>query len=88
MTPSGQGRSVEDTITLFAPRSVPEPAASFAREVVRACAPGSSTRARALLFACSKLGAFGLAVGLELRLDVMCHPSVIERFIVVGARQM
>jgi len=72
----------------FSPRTVAPEAAAFARGVVAAAAPQSPARARALLFACSKLGAFGLAVGLELRPQVMLCPSVIERFIISGTSAM
>src|SRR5215218_7902346 len=65
-------------------RAVGEPAAAFAREAVAAAAPESAARARALLFAASRLAAFGEAVGLELSAEVLLHASVIERFIVSG----
>lgn len=69
-------------------RSVPEAAARFARTVVAQAEPPSVTRAKALLFACSRLGAFGAAVGLELSPEVLLHPSVVERFIVSGTASM
>lgn len=47
-------------------------------------APASCSRAKALLWACSKLAAFGAEVGLDLVPDMLLHPSVIERFILVG----
>jgi integrase len=67
------------------PCSVSEPAAAFARAAVAAAAPGRAARARALLFAASRLAAFGERVGLELELAVLLHPAVIERFIVTSA---
>lgn len=66
----------------FCPRTVPESAGAFAREVVASAAPHSVARARALLFAAGKLGAFATSVGLELSPEVVFHPSVIERFTV------
>lgn len=55
-------------------------AGRFAQEVTTAARPESVKRARALLFATSRLGAFGEAVGLELRPEVLLCPAVIERF--------
>lgn len=48
--------------------------------VSTAARPESVKRARALLFATSRLGAFGEAVGLELCPGVLLRPAVIERF--------
>jgi hypothetical protein len=58
--------------------------ADFARVVVTRAAPKSETRAKALLFAASKLGVFAASVGLALSPAVVLHPSVIERYIVTG----
>lgn len=69
----------------FCPRTVPEGAGAFARAVVSSAAPHSVARARALLFAAGKLGAFATSVGLELSPEVVLHPSVIERFTVTEA---
>jgi hypothetical protein len=71
-------------IAAWQPRAFPEVAADFAREVVGRVAPVSVLRARSLLWACAALARFGLAVGLEPRPEVLLHPSVIERFVVVG----
>lgn len=59
---------------------MPEEATRFAKAVVEAAAPASKSRARALLFAASRLGAFATSVGLELRAELVLHGSVIERF--------
>jgi hypothetical protein len=79
---------VAEAITSFSPRSVGAQAAGFARALVAEAAPGTRARARALLFASSRLGAFGLAAGLELSPQVLLHPSVIERFCAVGLSQV
>ncbi|MDQ2763102.1 MAG: hypothetical protein M3Y22_06315 [Pseudomonadota bacterium] len=71
-------------IRSFRPVSVPAEAACFARAVVEVAAPGSPARAKALLFATSKLAAFGIFVGLEVSPAVLFHPFVIERFVLVG----
>jgi hypothetical protein len=75
-------------ITEFRPRTVPTDATVFARQVTAQSSPSSPQRARALLFATSKLGAFGIACGLDLTPEVMCHPSVIERFCISGCKAM
>ena len=75
---------VAEAIDGFCPRTGPESAGAFARAVVASAAPRSVARARALLFAAGKLGAFATSVGLELSPEVVFHPSVIERFTVTG----
>jgi hypothetical protein len=52
---------------------VSEAAGAFARQVVAKAAPERSARARALLFAASRLAAFGESVGLELQAEVLLH---------------
>ena len=68
----------------YAPRSVSAGAAGFARETVARVAPPSPGRAKALLFACSRLAAFGERVGLALSGEVLLSEAVIERFVLVG----
>jgi len=75
---------VATVIARYTPRGVPPEAAVFARAVVAAAAPPSAARAKALLFATSRLGAFGVSVGLEARAEVLLHPSVIERFVLAA----
>lgn len=77
--------AVRQAISAWSPPGIPEEAADFARTVVAAAAPRSPARARALLWAAAKLGAFGIAVGLESSPGVLLHPSMIERFMVAGA---
>lgn len=78
--------SVEGTAAVAAwqPRALPDAVACFARQVVGGVSPLSAVRARALLWACSRLAGWGLGVGLEPRPEVLLHPSVIERFVVIG----
>jgi integrase len=73
-------------VASWQPKSAPPEAAAFAREVVTAAAPASKARAKAWLFAASRLGAFALGTGLELRPDVVFSPAVVERFMVVNAK--
>jgi len=73
-------------ICAYRPCSVSGPAGAFARQVVGKAQPATLARARALLFAASRLAAFGESVGLELKAGVLLHPAVIERFIVAGER--
>jgi hypothetical protein len=75
-------------ISGFRARTVPSEAARFAKQVTLESDPPSAQRARALLFATSKLGAFGISVGLELTPGVIFHPSVIERFCLSGCQSM
>jgi len=75
---------VAQAIERFTPRSVDAPAASFARAVVADAGPPSAARAKALLFAASRLACFGEEVGLELVPTVLLRQSVIERFVLVG----
>jgi integrase len=82
--PADDGWAVAGAIARWRPVAVGEKAQAFAREAVRAASPKSPARARALLFAASRLAAFGESVGLEPCAEVLLHPSVIERFIVWG----
>jgi hypothetical protein len=76
----GMPSEVVEAIASFRSRSVDETAAAFAREVVRQAEPRSESRARALLFATSRLADFGQLHGMCLTKEVLLHPSVIERF--------
>jgi hypothetical protein len=71
--------SVAETIERFTPRTVSCAAARFAREVTAQAKPESPNRAKAYLFAASRLGAFCESIGLELTATVALHPSVVER---------
>lgn len=71
----------------YRPR-MPDAAAVFARTVVTAVGPSSAGRAKALLWACARLATFGLAVGLDPDPAVLLHPSVIERFVLVGCAEV
>jgi len=71
-------------IAAYAPRSTSAAAAVFARELVLAAAPGSPARARAFLFAASRLACFAESVGLELSPGVLLAEATVERFILVG----
>ena len=71
-------------IAAYRPRSMPEAAGVFAREVVAGLDAPSPARAKALLWACARLGSFGVTVGVELVPAVLLAPSVIERFVAVG----
>src|SRR5579863_2514120 len=60
-------------------------AAAFARELVAAAGPLSAARAKALVFAVSRLAGFAQQTGLELdRERVLCE-ATIERFVLEGA---
>lgn len=72
----------------YRPRWMPEAAGVFARSVVAGAEVSSPARAKALLWAAARLASFGLSVGLEADAAVLFHPSVIERFVVVGCRDV
>ena len=63
---SGKDRlpQVQALIAAYRPCSVSEAAAAFARDVVAMARPAAPERAKALLFAASRLAAFGESVGL------------------------
>ncbi len=79
---------VAAAIAGFTSRTVGDEAAGFAREVVEACVPDSPSRAKALLFATSRLACFAISVGLEPDPEVLLRPEVIERFVAVGAKNL
>ena len=83
---SGRGLSpqLQAMIATHRPHSVSEAAGVFAHDVVGRAQPQSPARAKALLFAASRLAAFGESIGLELRLEVLLCPAVIERFVLCG----
>lgn len=81
---SGAGSaSCVAAIAAYAPRSLSEAAAGFARGVVAAAAPATPARARALLFAAGRLAAFAERVGLELD-EALLSEAVIERLVLRG----
>jgi len=93
VTPPGRtapapAREAAELIAGYRPPSLSEAAAGFARQAAAGCAPLDPARAKALLFACGKLGAFASAAGLELDPQVCLHPSVIERFILTAGREV
>lgn len=75
---------VSAVITRYTPRSLTPAAAGFAREIVAQAAPQTQARAKALLFAASKLAGFAESVGLELDASVLLSGATLERFILVG----
>lgn len=78
MTPATRPE-VEAAIASFWSRTMAPEVLGFAKAVVAAADPPSAQRARNLLFACSRLGAFGAAHGLSLTPEVLLDGSVIER---------
>jgi integrase len=77
------GSVVAATIIGYRARGVDEVAVAFARDVVAVAGPVGPARTRSLLWVCSRLAAWGLAVGSEPS-PALLHPSVIERFVTVG----
>ena len=75
-------------IERFSPRLVSPAAARFAKELTAAAGPPTRNRAKAYLFAASRLGAFCESVGLPLQTEVLLRPSVIERCCASGVWAM
>lgn len=75
-------------IANYRPVAFSEEVACFARTVVAQASPSTPERAKSLLWAAVRLGAFALSVGLDLDRDVLFHPAVIERFMAVQGRTM
>lgn len=79
---------VAQAIERFSPRTVSSSAASFARELAASAGPTTLNRAKAYLFAASRLGAFCESAGLCLSATVALRPSVIERCCAPGVTEM
>lgn len=79
------GRGVGEVVAGYRPASMPAEAGDFSRAVVAGCTPAGAARTKALLWAAARLATFAMSVGLEPDPAVLLHPSVIERFVVVGA---
>ena len=71
--------AVVQTIERFTPRQISASSARFAKELAASAHPESVNRAKAFLYAASRLGAFGESCGLELSCEVLLRPSMIER---------
>jgi integrase len=71
---------VAGRLETWAPRG-PQDGASFARAAVEAAEPTTWARARSLLWAASRLGAFAARVGLDAESAVVLERSFIERFV-------
>ena len=84
MSGSGSVSRAAAVIAGYAPRSLSADAARVARCLVAEAAPATPARAKALLFAASRLACFAEAVGLELDAGVLLSEAVIERFVLVG----
>jgi hypothetical protein len=81
-------RPVAEVIGSYRPRGITPGAADFAREVVGTIGPASTSRAKALLYATGRLGAFAASVGLALEPASVLCVAVIERFIAAVGPEM
>jgi integrase len=68
------------TIERFSPKALDPTCARFSREVTYAAGPTTCNRAKAFLFAASRIASYAQLLGLSLDPAVVLHPSVIERF--------
>lgn len=73
----------EAAIARYAPRSISPATAGFTRDVVARAAPATPARAKALLFAASRLAVFSERVGLALS-DALFSEAMIERLVIEG----
>jgi len=71
-------------IAAYAPASLSEGAAAFARAAVARAAPRRPGRARALLYAAGRLAGFGESVGMGLEAETLLREATIERFVLTG----
>jgi hypothetical protein len=79
--------TVAGVIDRFCPRA-PRDVATFAKEVTSRAGPATPARAKALLFALTKLGSFVTSVGVDLDPQLCLAPAMIERFIVIEGRRL
>lgn len=79
------GSGAVKVIEGYQPRTIPAPAAVFARRVVTQAAPATAAQAKAWLFAAGRAGAFALSVGLALDAEVVLSTAAIERFVAATA---
>jgi integrase len=78
-----EAAAAAEAIARYAPGGVSGAAAAFARELVGRAAPARPARAKALLFAASRLAAFAEEIGLGLD-EALLSEAVIERFVLCG----
>ena len=87
MSVGGCCGQVSAVIARYTPRSLSPAAAVFAREIVAQAAPETEARAKALLFAASRLAVFAEAAGLEPGRGLLCE-AVIERLVLCGCDRL
>jgi integrase len=83
---SREGDLAAAAIAAYAPASLSAEAAAFARAVVARAAPRTRERAKALLYAASRLACFGESLGMELSAQALLAEATIERFVLTGCR--
>jgi hypothetical protein len=83
-TLSEAARRAAVAVERYAPVSLSAAAADFTREVVARAGPATPARAKALLFAASRLACFAERVGLQLEPRVALCEATVERFVLVG----
>jgi integrase len=68
------------TIERFSPKALDPACVRFSKEVTLAAEPTTQNRAKAFLFAASRICTYAQLLGLALDPAVVLHPSLIERF--------
>src|SRR5579875_1879744 len=76
--------AIARTIASYRPRGVSDETLTFARALVARAEPRTPERAKALLFAASRLASFAEAVGLCPSPEELLCEAVIERFLLQG----
>jgi integrase len=77
----GDRRAAVAAVEAWGSTAVPAAAVAFAKQLVREAGPRDANRAKALLYAASRLGAFAGPLGLGLEPEVLLAPAFVERFV-------
>lgn len=79
---------VADFISRYRPTALDPAAADLVREVVALSSPGSIDRAKTLLWSAGQAVKFACSSGLQLKAEVLFHPSTVERLIQTATGHM
>jgi hypothetical protein len=85
---AGERPEVLAAVAAWQPRTVGPAVAHFARRCVARCDVERVERAKSLLWASARLGAFAEEMGLELDPDAVLDEAVLERFILIGCASL
>lgn len=80
--------AVADFISRYRPRALDPQSAALVKKVVALSGPKSIHRAKTLLWSAGQAVKFGCSSGLQLKAEVLFHPSTIERLIQTATGHM